>query len=176
MDNLIKLISELKDHQLLSIRAHLDKEFASRKLSFSVGDLGEELVIKHFNSTSGLPNLINAPRGSKNVDALSRNGERVSIKTIQKAKKTGTIYSDVETPDKQLFELLLIAKLNSLYQLETIHMFTWEDFIKIRAWDKRMNAWYVPYSFIKLSQGKELIVKHSMPTLASFERDGQITL
>lgn len=157
MDNLIQLISELKDHQLLSIRAHLDKEFVSRKLSFSVGDMGEELAIKYFNSTAGLPNLINAPRGSKNVDALSRNGERVSIKTIQKAKKTGTIYPDSETPDKQLFELLLITKLNPIYQLESIYMFTWKDFLRVRAWDKRMNAWYVPYSVKKLSFGTKIL-------------------
>jgi hypothetical protein len=158
MDTLIKLISELEDHQLLSIRAHLDKEFVSRKLSFSVGDLGEELAIEYFNSTTGLPNLIKAPRGSKNVDALSRNGERVSIKTIQKAKKTGTIYPDIEDPNNQLFELLLIAKLSPAYQLESIHMFTWKDFLKVRAWDKRMNAWYIPYSLVKLSQGKQLLV------------------
>ena len=155
------LISNIEDHQLLSVRACLDKEFACRKLSFSVGDLGEELVIKYFNATPGLPNLIRSPKGSKNVDALSRNGERVSIKTIQKGQKTGTIYPDIQDPDKQLFEILLIVKLDLVYQLESVYTFSWAEFIQARAWDKRMNAWYIPFSFSKLSLGKQLLAVKS---------------
>lgn len=159
MERLIKLISELKDDELLYVKAYLDTEFLSRKLSFSVGDIGEELVIKFFNSTPGLSNLVRSPRGSKNVDALSRNGERVSIKTIQKGRKTGTIYPDPDNPDRQLFEMLLIVKLSSSYQLESIYLFSWAEFLNVRAWDKRMNAWYIPFSFSKLSIGKQLFAR-----------------
>jgi len=64
-------------------------------------------VVAHFNDTPGLPNLQIAPPGTKNVDSLSRDGDRYSIKTVLNAKKTGTVYPDRDQPEKQLFEFLL---------------------------------------------------------------------
>jgi hypothetical protein len=127
-----------------------------RGISFSVGEIGEAAAIRYFNSTPRLPNLIAAPHGAKNVDALSRMGDRYSIKTIQKAKKTGTIYPDEQDRDKQLFEYLLIVKLASDYTLEALYQFSWQQFLIIRAWDKRMNAWYVPVSEKRLEQSLRL--------------------
>jgi len=67
-----------------------------RKLAFSVGEFGERLAIQYFQQTPGLPKLQPAPKGTKNVDALSRNGDRYSIKAICTAKKTGTVYPDTD--------------------------------------------------------------------------------
>jgi len=104
-----------------------------------------------------LPNLIHAPIGAKNVDALSRDGDRYSIKTVQYAKKTGTIYPDAKNPEKPLFEYLLIVLLSINYELLAIYRFSWEQFCVVRAWDKRMNAWYVPVSRKRLDQGEEIV-------------------
>ena len=49
--------------------------------------------------------------GTENVDALSRNGDRFSIKTVCEGSKTGTIYPEPDDRDKQLFEHVLIVKL-----------------------------------------------------------------
>ncbi len=126
-----------------------------------MGEIGEAVAIKHFNSTPGLSNLKAAPTGTKNVDALSRNGDRYSIKTIQKAKKTGTVYPDTQNPDRQLFEYLLIVRLRPDFSLEALYQFSWEQFLKIRAWDKRMNAWYVPVSKNRLDIGQCLYSKNT---------------
>jgi len=75
-------IESLSDDELILLRAALEVEMRKRGLGFSVGQIGESLVIRHFNSTPGLPNLLPAPAGTKNVDALSRNGDRFSIKTV----------------------------------------------------------------------------------------------
>lgn len=75
----------------------------------------------HFNATKGLPKLLRAPRGTKNVDALSREGERYSIETILDAKKTGTIYPDPHDEKKQLFEHLLIVRLSRSLEVEAIY-------------------------------------------------------
>jgi hypothetical protein len=146
----------LSDKSLVELRVFLEKVMKNRNLSLDVGEIGEQMAIEYFNATRGLPNLIYAPKGAKNVDALSREGERYSIKTIMKAKKTGTVYPDGDNPDKQLFENLLVVSLTSSYQLESIYLLTWETFLKIRAWDKRMKAWYVPVSKKRLQYAKKM--------------------
>jgi len=151
-----KYLSVVDHAGLISLRVMVEAEMAARNISVDVGDIGEKLAIEFFNSTPGLPNLMKAPKGAKNVDALSRDGERYSIKAIMKAKKTGTVYPDGHNPDKQLFEHLLLVCLNLQYQMVAIYSFTWETFLKARAWDKRMNAWYVPVSGKRLRLAEKL--------------------
>ena len=128
-----------------------------RGISFEVGEIGEAFVIQYFTNTSGLPNLQAAPVGTKNIDAISRDGDRYSIKTRLKAKKTGTIYPDPVTPDKQLFEYILLVRINEEYQLESIHQFSWNQFVKFRSWDKRMSAWYLSCSNKKLNESTQIL-------------------
>lgn len=121
---LADIVSTLDDEGLIVLRILVGTEMARRDISIDVGELGEKFAIQLFNSTPGLPNLMRAPKGAKNVDALSRNGERYSIKSILKTKKTGTIYPDSHNPDKQLFEHLLLVCMNSQYQLSSVYCFT----------------------------------------------------
>jgi hypothetical protein len=65
----------------------------------------------------------------------------------------------VDNPDKQLFEYLLLVRLDPVFNLEAIYRFSWEQFLKIRAWDKRMNAWYMPVSLQRLERGECLFIK-----------------
>lgn len=148
--------SKATDQELIECRAALEVEMRKRRLGFSVGQIGENLIIKHYNATPGLPKLLRSPTGTKNVDALSRNGDRYSIKTILSAKKTGTVYPDSSDKDKQLFEFLIIGQLSNDVALKNIYEFSWEQFTKVRSWDKRMNAWYVSCSKKNLNLGKFL--------------------
>ena len=150
-------IESMSDEELIQLRAALEVEMRQRGVAFSIGDIGEELAIKYFNSTPGLPNLKAADTGTKNVDANSRNGERYSIKTIWKAKKTGTIYPDPNEKEKQLFEFLLIAQLKDDLTLKSIYEFSWNEFIEVRSWDSRMSAWYVPCSLKVLSRAERIL-------------------
>lgn len=150
-------VTELSDHELIRLRHNVEKEARRRGLKLTVGDIGERVVVSHFNSTPGLPKLQVAPPGTKNVDALSRDGDRYSIKTILNAKKTGTVYPDRDHPDKQLFEFLLIARLGEDYGLLELHQFSWDQFLTARCWDKRMSAWYVPYSIRALARATKLL-------------------
>ena len=146
-------IKTMTDEQLICLRAALEVEMRHRGVAFSIGDIGEKLAIDYFNSTPGLPKLQAAPPGTKNVDAISRNGERYSIKTQWKAKKTGTIYPDDSNKNKQLFEYLLIVHLDDELSLKEIYEFSWEQFVETRSWDKRMSAWYIGCSVKNLRQG-----------------------
>ena len=149
-------MSKLSDAELVRLRVSVETEMKRRGLAFEIGQIGEEIAIDYFNGTPGLPNLQHAPTGTKNVDALSRNGDRYSIKTIMRAKKTGTIYPDPSDENKQLFEYLLVVKLNNSLSLERLYLFSWEQFVELRLWDKRMSAWYLSCSKRTLSQGELL--------------------
>lgn len=150
-------VTTLSDHELIKLRHEIEKEVRRRELKLTVGDIGEQLIVEHFNSTPGLTNLQIAPRGTKNVDALSHDGDRYSIKTVLDAKKTGTIYPDRNTPDNQLFEFLLVATLSEDHALKSIHQLSWDQFLAVRRWDKRMSAWYVPYSAKALACSTRLL-------------------
>ena len=145
-------LANSSDEDLILLRATLRAEMRKRGIADSVGAIGEQLALDHFRKTPGLPKLQLSPRGTKNVDALSRNGERFSIKTVCEGSKTGTIYPE---PDhkKQLFESMLIVKLNEDWSLESIHQLDWLQFLRARSWDKRMNAWYVAFNKRALSHG-----------------------
>jgi hypothetical protein len=150
-------LTSFHDDDLILLRAGLDAEMRKRNIAFTVGGVGERLVIEHFKKTPGLPKLQAAPRGTKNMDAISRNGERYSIKSrlcTSKARKTGTIYQPEQDKHNRLFEYLLIVVLAEDWSLQSIHQLTWNDFVKVRSWDKRMNAWYVAISQRTLGAAK----------------------
>jgi hypothetical protein len=149
-------LQEKSEDELISLRIQLDKEFILRKIKFNVGEIGETIAITFFKNQPNLTNLQRAPTGTKSVDALSRDGERYSIKTIKDGSKTGTIYPDPLDKDKQLFEYLLMVQINDNYELKSLHRFSWKQFLNVRKWDKTMNAWYISKS-IKAFQNSECI-------------------
>ena len=77
-----------------------------------VGDMGEYLVIDHYNKTSELPKLTLAPPGTKSVDAISSDGRRYAIKSTS-SSLTGVFYGlqpPISTePNQQIFDFLIIA-------------------------------------------------------------------
>jgi hypothetical protein len=147
-------LSSMDDADLLRLRAALHGEMRRRGLALSVGQVAEKLAIDFFNKTPGCPNLAEAAVGTANVDALSRKGDRYSIKGVLDARKTGTVYPDSSAPERQLFEYLLIVQLAPDWTLHSIHEFDWSTFVRCRSWDKRMNAWYLGLAAKTLAQAK----------------------
>ena len=69
-------ISGLNSEELWDLYAQIQEELKERSAARTgnmVGERGEFLAINTYNSIKGLPNLLAAPQGTKNVDALSRN-------------------------------------------------------------------------------------------------------
>ena len=135
--------ADLSDTDLQRLRAEVAAELKRRGLASSVGEVAEALALAFFNGTAGRPNLQAAPVNTQNVDALSRKGDRYSIKGVMDARKTGTIYPDKEDREKQLFEYLLIVKIDRNWHLQAIYELDWATFRDVRSWDSRMSAWYV---------------------------------
>lgn len=141
----------MSDDHLLRLRAELHAELKKRGIARSVGQMAEHHAIRYYNETPGRPNLLAAPVGTANIDALSRRGERYSIKGVVDAKKTGTVYPDTIDPDKQLFEYIVVVKMRQDWSLDSIYEFTWKQFLDYRSWDSRMNAWYIGLSIKTLA-------------------------
>ncbi|MCM1506638.1 MAG: hypothetical protein NC177_05825 [Ruminococcus flavefaciens] len=75
--------SNLSSIEIIKAYGELLREMYDRNLIRSknvTGDLGEYIVIDYYNKTKGLPKLQFAPPSTKNIDAISVNGERYSIK------------------------------------------------------------------------------------------------
>jgi hypothetical protein len=142
-------IEACSDEEIWNLFAHLHSLLKSRGLVRTrniVGERGEFLAIATYNSKPGLPKLQAAPKGTQNVDALSRKGDRYSIKTIsESASKTSVFYGlgnseDSNLPEKK-FEFVIIVILDKNFQLKKMMELSWEQALKFRRWDSRIRAW-----------------------------------
>lgn len=155
------------DEALWLLYADAEKELKERGLVRTrniVGERGEFLVIKIYNETPGLPNLQAAPEGTQNVDALSRKGERYSIKTISAPNKTtGVFYGLGDPGDPSLlekkFEFLIVVQIGKDYRPTQVLEFTWETFLEIKKWHSRVKAWNVSLSNATVEQAKVIFAK-----------------
>ena len=129
-----KIISELKKRDVIQ----------SKNL---IGEIGEYLAISHYNKNPNFPNLKRADVSTKNIDAISREGERYSIKSTS-SSSTGTFWGleppNSEKKDKQKFEYAIIVIFDEDYNLKKILEIDWEQFLQIKRWHSRMNAWNIP--------------------------------
>lgn len=78
-------IEELSNSELLNQYSNIVAEMKSRGIIYSnnvLGDLGEYFAIEYYTNTPGLPKLQFAPPGTKNIDAISIQGDRYSIKSM----------------------------------------------------------------------------------------------
>lgn len=140
-------LREKSTEYIIQLYSMAIKELKRRKVIRTnnvIGELGEYLAIAYYNKTPGLPNLSPAPIGTENIDAISRKGDRYSIKSTCNAT-TGVFYglepvgSDI--PDRPKFEYVIICKFSEDYELDLILEMNWETFLKNKRWHSRMNAW-----------------------------------
>lgn len=142
-------INELSTDELIKLYSETIKELKRRKIIRTnnvVGDLGEYLAISYYNSTPGLPNLLPVSVGTENVDAISRKGDRYSIKSTS-GTSTGVFFGmedkDSHKVDEKKFEYVIVCKFNSNFELEMILEMDWNIFLNNKHWHSRMKAWYI---------------------------------
>lgn len=126
------------------------------------GDLGEYIVIDYYTKTKGLPKLQFAPPSTKNIDAISVNGERYSIKCTT-TNTTGAFYEINKDADiasiKPLFEYVVVIKLDKNYQPEFILELNWETFFKHKHWHSRIGAYNLVITNSLIVDGKMVYKK-----------------
>jgi len=151
MESINTFLKQLTNDDVWNTYALTISELQKRKLIRTkniVGERGEFLAIEIYNKTSGLSNLQAAPEGTQNVDALSRKGDRYSIKTMSESSKTtGVFYGCGNIDDKitpeQKFEYIIIVIIDNNFQLKKMYELTWRQFLKFRRWHKTMRAWNI---------------------------------
>lgn len=139
-------LSNLSGIELIKLYSDVLSVMKEKKIIRSkniTGDLGEYIVIDYYTKTKGLPKLQLAPPSTKNIDAISVDGERYSIKCI--TTNTTGVFHGIEKDakygeTKQLFEYVIIIKLDEDYQVELILELDWKTFFKHKYWHSRMNA------------------------------------
>lgn len=164
MENIKNFLKQLADKDIWNAYALVIAELQSRNLVRTkniVGERGEFLAIEFYNNTPGLPNLQAAPEGTQNVDALSRKGDRYSIKTISEpAKTTGVFYGcgnvDEKIIPEQKFEYVVIVIIDKNLQLKKIYEVTWKQFLKFRRWHKTMRAWNISINSTLINEAKSV--------------------
>src|SRR3990167_3427064 len=162
-DQIIKGIDILPDEEIWTLYAYLGLKLKERKLVRTrniVGERGEFLAIKIYNETSGLVKLQAAPEGTQNVDALSRKGERYSIKTISEPRNlTGVFYGCGDLNDlnpEKKFEYVIIVVIDRLYNPKRVLELTWKQFLKFRRWHTVMRAWNLNLTQNLIAEAKKI--------------------
>ncbi len=127
-----------------------------------VGERGEFLAIETYNSIAGMPNLQAAPEGTQNVDALSRKGERYSIKTVTEPGSTTSVFYGIgekENPviPEKKFEYVIIVQIFKNYKPKRILELTWEQFLKYKRWHSTMRGWNLSVTKTLLQEAKVVL-------------------
>lgn len=142
-------LNKYSDPEVWLLFALAKKELKNRGLvrtSNITGERGEFLATEIYCNTPGLPNLQKAPEGTQNVDALSRKGERYSIKTVTIPSKTTSVFYGIDKDDldpNQKFEYLIIVVLDSDMNPVNIYQADWKTFLKHKRWHSRMKAFNI---------------------------------
>ena len=101
----------MDDDELISQYPKLVEELKTRKIVTTKnipGELGEYYVIQKYTNTPNLPNLQKAPAGTKNIDAINRDGQRYAIKSAS-GTVTGSFHSIPNDDDGTVyFEFLIV--------------------------------------------------------------------
>lgn len=158
-------LEELNNEELWLGYSDIQQELRRRGLvrtNNMVGERGEFLAIETYGSISGLPNLQAAPEGTQNVDALSRKGDRYSIKTISEPRSTtGVFYGIGEKDDKGIpekkFEYVIIVQLYKNYRPKRVLELNWETFLKHKRWHSTMRAWNLSVTKALLEDAKMIL-------------------
>ena len=150
----------LSTDEIVDLYPQIIKELKKREVIRTnnfIGEIGEYIVIKYYKNTPGLPALQAAPISTKNIDAISNEGERYSIKSTS-SNVTGVFYGleplGSNVPDKQKFEYVVICVFDEDYSVKAIYEMNWESFLKHKKWHSRMKAWNLSLAKSTLSDCK----------------------
>ena len=158
-------LQEVSDIELINLYSKIIRELKKRgvvRTKNIIGDLGEHLAIFHHNNTPGLPKLQATPPGTQNVDALSRKGDRYSVKATS-GRLTSVFYglndSNSKEPETQKFEYVVLVLFNEDFELHQIVEITWLQFLKFKRWHKTLRGWNISVTKDLLAESKTVFKK-----------------
>lgn len=144
-------LEKYSDEELVKLVSHnseIHNELKRRNILRTkniTGEIGEYFIVKLYNNTPKFPQLFLPPPGVKNIDVISRKGDRYSIKTITSRKGTTGSFWDPDSIEKneKKFEFLIICVLDDWNNLDLVLELTWADFFKFKRFNSRMNNYQI---------------------------------
>lgn len=144
INELKDILQKKSDDEIWALYGLIESELKERGKIRSgnlTSERGEAVAISMYRRTSGEPKLQLAPPGTKNVDALSREGKRYSIKTIRHSRITGTFQAD-DFSEKR-FDYLIVVVLDDYYQPIQVLEAPWEVVDRHKRYHKTMRAFNI---------------------------------
>lgn len=167
--NIEKFFSTLDDLELIDVYGKWLKELKKRKIIRTnnvIGEIGEYLAIEYYSMIPGLPRLQAAPPSTQNIDAISINGDRYSIKATT-GTVTGVFYGlhdpESQSEDVQKFEYVIVVLFNKDFTLKAIYELDWKCFIKHKKWHSRMRAWNLSINKFLIQDAKPIFINPVTP-------------
>lgn len=158
--NIEEFINSLSDADLIKVYSYSITTLKNRNIIRTknvIGELGEYIAINHYTTTPNLPKLQAAPTSTQNIDAISINGDRYTIKSTTTAT-TGVFYGlnnpNISLEETQKFEYVIIVKFDDNLNLKAIYELDWKIFLKHKKWHSRMNAWNLTLTKNLISDSK----------------------
>lgn len=157
----LNTIPKLETYELWSLYSIIISELKGRgaiRTKNITGERGEQLAIDFYNKSRGLPILQVAPKSTKNIDAISTQGERYTIKTIMSGNRTTGVFYGITDDINQApkFEYLLIVELDNSYNLRRLIEIPWQLFLKHKRWHSRMSAYNISLTKELLKESKTI--------------------
>ena len=152
---------KFSDEEVISLYPKILKELKDRDIIRTnnlVGDLAEYWTRKKNNETPNLPKLQDAPKSTKNIDAISVKGERYAIKSTS-GSGTGVFASLPTDNDDQKFEFLVVVIFDKDYILKEIFELNWGQFKTYRRIKPPENKWNLPITNQVKSAAKTIYLK-----------------
>ena len=153
-------LSNLTDKELIDLYPSILNELKNRKIIRTkniVGEIGEYFVKHTYNQNPLLPKLQLGIKSTKNIDAISSDGERYAIKTIS-TKNTGVFHSiPINDDGKVYFEYLVVVMFDGNYQLQSIYELSWDMFVKFRKLKKPENKYFIGMTKSVVDYAKKII-------------------
>lgn len=151
MDEVQEFFAGLSNQQLIDSYSKLLVALKEREIIRTnnlVGDLGEFIVVNHYNGRDDLPNLILADTNETAYDAYQE--DNVNIKYTIKSTSTnmtgifwGLEPRDSDVVDEQIFDYVIIVKFGANYSLEHIYQINWQTFLEVKTWHNTTKAWKI---------------------------------
>ena len=153
-------IEKLSTEEIIQLYPKILKELKKRDVIRTknfIGDIGEFLAIEGYNKNPNVPNLERADAGTEGYDAISQDGTRYQIKAAS-GSSTGVFHGvDEHHTGEQKFEYAVIVRFDDDYASASILEINWNQFLEIKRWHSRMNAWNIPVNASLIQMARKIL-------------------
>lgn len=147
MEDMVDRLKRMEDGDLVRLYGAWYEEMKTRGIVRTrniVGEVGEYYAVETYRDNPSFPDLEISRISMKHFDATSQDGRRYSVKTVT-STSTGVFYGlnapGEEKEEEQLFDHLILVRLNKDYTLAGVYEMDWSIFLELKSWHSRMGAW-----------------------------------